>query len=229
MVRKCARIRTAVILILIAFLIHQAIMEKLAKLAPTHARVATPHDTVHNLECVYTFHTPFRTPKGILVNLATFIGTCEELAAVNCSGDDTALFVRIVKSRVAKPTENSLTEERDLTTRATKLGIGIEGGFPSDQDLYDVVSTYSVILYFNKSIELEVPYTEQTKHLTFPMQIILSVDSIIHHVGSAVQQDVKVWELDQEPKPISKYCQRLPFVDNGKVISPNPSDWKVCL
>jgi len=53
-----------------------------------------------------------------------------------------------------------------------------------------------------------------------------SVDSIIHHSGLAVQQDLKVWELDDEPTPVSKYYQDLPFVDNGKLVSPNPKDWK---
>ena len=42
----------------------------------------------------------------------------------------------------------------------------------------------------------------------------------------AVQQDLSVWEMDEEPKPVSKYCENLPFVDNGVVINPDPSTWK---
>jgi hypothetical protein len=83
----------------------------------TAVRTATPHDTVINSECVYTFHTPHTSPEGVVVNLSTFMGTIEELADGIC--------VRIVKRR----------EKKDAVDRegenVTKLGIQIEGGFIS--------------------------------------------------------------------------------------------------
>ena len=54
-----------------------------------------------------------------------------------------------------------------------------------------------------------------------------SVNSIIHHVGAAIQTDVQAWSADQHDViPISKYCETIPYVDNGITIDPNPSSWK---
>eukprot|EP00957_Ditylum_brightwellii_P194117 14783172-Ditylum_brightwellii.AAC.1 len=63
-------------------------------------RVATAQDGVLNSECAYTFHSPYTSPKGIAVNLWTFVGSVEELALPH--DGDAGLFVRIVKSRVEK-------------------------------------------------------------------------------------------------------------------------------
>jgi ubiquitin carboxyl-terminal hydrolase 5/13 len=205
-------------------------MEEITKLA-AKCRVATPHDTVTNSECVYTFHSPYTTDRGIVVNLQTFVGTIDEMAFTKSDSDDAGVFVRICKKRVAKATSSSV----DDTTmeEATKLGVGVEGGFQSDQDKYETISTYSIVLIgkgtdgsSSSSVVLaELPYNDGTKN-DFPMAVSQSADSIIHHSGLAVQQDLSAWELDTEPKPLSKYAQNLPFVENGVKVSPNPSDWK---
>lgn len=216
-------------------------------------RVATAHDTVNNSECVYTFHNPFTTESGILVDLKSFVGTIDSMAfggvasTESTSGDQQALFVRIVKNRVAKEareggggsnedvkmsSESSKSEETSgLEAKVTKLGMGVEGGFQSPDDTFEIVSKYSVVLLQNEpggkvSIVIELPFTDTTKN-EFPMNVTASVESIIHHAGAAVQQDLKAWELDDE-KIVSKYAESLEFVDNGVKISPNPSDWKVC-
>jgi len=194
-------------------------------------RVASPHDSVSNSECGYTFHSPYTTPQGILVNLSSFAGTCEELAVYD-SNSSPALYIRIVKRRESKekPLSDSEggegQEEKELASGVTKLGVGVEGGFQSEKDMFETISTYSiVVLESGNKVLAELPYDESTK-TDFPTQVSLSADSIIHHAGMAVQQDLKAWELDDEPKPVSKYFENLPFVENGKMISPNPNDWK---
>ena len=201
-------------------------MEQIAQLAGA-CRVATPHDAVANSECVYTFHSPYTTDKGILVNLATFVGSIDALAFTEVDAPS-ALFVRIAKTRVAKEQNG---EDKMEVEAATKLGVGVEGGFQSDADKFDTVSTHSIVLlgkgYENKPVVLvELPYTEETKN-SFPTMVAQSADAIVHHAGLAVQQDLSAWELDDEPKPVSKYAAGLPFVENGVKVSPNPSDWKV--
>jgi hypothetical protein len=59
------------------------------------------------------------------------------------------------------------------------------------------------------------------------MAVSRSADAVICHAGLAVKQDLTAWELDEEPKPVSRYAVSLPYVDNGAKISPNPSDWMV--
>ena len=212
-------------------------MEEITKLAAAKCRVATPHDTVTNSECVYTFHSPYTTDLGIVVNLQTFVGTIDEMAFTK-SDDDTepkkGLFVRICKKRVAKTSscdDTTMEEGQDDTTAATKLGVGVEGGFQSDQDKYETTSTYSIVLIgmgidgSSSTVQVELPYNDSTKN-DFPMAVSQSADSIINHSGLAVQQDLSAWELDTEPKPVSKYAENLPFVENGIKVSPTPSDWK---
>ena len=55
-------------------------MDDIITKAAAKCRIATPHDVVTNSECVYTFHSPYTTEKGIIVNLSTFVGTVDDLA-----------------------------------------------------------------------------------------------------------------------------------------------------
>ena len=181
-------------------------------------RIASAHDTVFNSECVFTFHNPFTTDSGIVVNLNTFIGTIDKLA-LEKDGEE-GIFVRIVKKRVLKENEDELSKP------ITKLGFGVEGGFSDDK--FDVLVNYSVVILKKEQGQIhtvvEVPYKEENKN-DFPMNVTSSVESIIHHSGAAIQQDLKAFELDEEI-PVSKYAENLEFVDNGVFVSPNPSEWK---
>ena len=72
----------------------------------SNCRVATVNDPVLNSECAYTFHSPFTSKSGIVVNLKTYVGTIESLAFNNSNKTEgeveEGLFVRIVKERVPK-------------------------------------------------------------------------------------------------------------------------------
>jgi ubiquitin carboxyl-terminal hydrolase 5/13 len=192
-------------------------MEVIATLA-TKCRVATPKDSVLHSECAFTFHSPFTRDDGIVVNLQSFMGTIQELAFSNLY-DEKALFLRVVKKRVQKLVAVS---EDNLPT---KLAIGVEGGFATDEDKYETMSTYSVVLLKKPNhVVAELSYDESNKE-TFPEQVRTSVESIIHHVGMAIQQDLTAWQ-DDEAIPVSKYYKDLEFVDNGVKISPDPKSWK---
>lgn len=206
-------------------------MERIQELVG-RCRVATPSDTVVHSECAFTFFTPFSNgDEGIVVNLNTFAGTIPKLAfnattKDNNSINDKDIFVRIVKERRQKPPP---TTEDGTVAAPTKLAIGVEGGFSTGEDKYEVISKYSVVVLEAKGggtvdILAELPYNDETKG-TFPPEVTKSVESIIHHVGLAVQQDLTAWQDDEEI-PISKYYENLPFVDNGVTISPDPKAWK---
>ena len=161
-----------------------------------------------------------------MVNLDTFMGTVEDLA-LNDGTTTEGLFVRIVKKR--KPKEDDETMTDAAAAAPTKLGVGVEGGFASEDDKFEVLSTYSLVglKKGGSGVEIvgELQYNDSTKS-TFAEPLRTSIDSIINHAGMAVQQDLKVWQLDEDPAPVSKYAANLPFVDNGKLISPDPSLWK---
>jgi len=190
----------------------------------SQCRVASAFDPVQNHECVYTFHTPYTTDQGILVNLETFVGTCDAMATLY--GSDKQAFVRIVKKLVKK-------KEDETTSVAgapapTKLAIGVEGGFATEDSKYETLSTHSVVV-LEKGLNgagkvlAELSYTEDTKS-SFPEAVQKSVDSILNHAGVSTQQKVEEWH--GEDIPVSKYCENLPFVDNGVVIDPDPKHWK---
>ena len=220
-------------------------------------RIATPYDPVYSNECCYTFHTPYTSSKGILVNLNTFIGTIESMAMMNTTTsattatttnekhDAVAIFLRIVKDYVVKETTNGENEE----IKPTKLAIGVEGGFALEEDKYETVTKYSIVvlqqgvvgsedatLLSPPEILLELPYTIENDDRVadaagasssfIPSIVRQSVNSIIHHVGVAIQTDVQAWNADAEEIPVSKYCYTIPFIDNGVTIDPNPSSWK---
>ena len=201
----------------------------------SQCRVASAFDAVQNHECVYTFHTPFTTEKGILVNLETFAGTVDSLALLDHGSSEkkAAVLVRIVKKRVEKEgAPNGTTQPQPAPT---KLAIGVEGGFATDDAKYEIVSTHSVVVLQkaeegsapSASVQVlaELPYSEETKS-TFPAAVQKSVDAILCHAGVSTQQQVQEWHGEDEA-PVSKYaCQDLPFVDNGVVIDPDPKQWK---
>jgi ubiquitin carboxyl-terminal hydrolase 5/13 len=195
-------------------------MEEIEALA-SRCRVATPSDTVLHSECAFTFHSPFSSDEGIVVNLNTFTGTIQALAFNNVS-ESKDLFLRVVKKRVEKPQEKKAGAEDD---KPTKLAIGVEGGFSTDDEKYETVSTYSItVLEKPNKVVVELPYDESTEE-SFPKSVTESVESIAHHVGFAIQQDLSAWQDDEEI-PVSKYYTDLPFVDNGVLISPDPKSWK---
>lgn len=193
-------------------------------------QVASERDTVLNTECAYTFHSPFTTEKGILVNLGTFIGVAEELCCSNGTGGSSPLFVRIVKERVRKVDSDDddfvvVESPSKQEPSVTKLGVGVEGGFRAESDKFEILSRYSVVFIKDNVITIELPYNHDTK-ASFPEQIVASVESVLYHSGLSLKQDLAAWELDEEPVPVSKHYQRLGYVNNKVVISPDPSTWK---
>ncbi|KAG7354584.1 DUF819 domain containing protein [Nitzschia inconspicua] len=197
-------------------------------------RVATPSNTVLHSECAYTFYNPFSNEHdGILVNMNTFIGTVPELAfhgSSSSSSMENDIFLRVVKTRVERQQLNESDNATTTTTTTqlpTKLAIGVEGGFSTEDDKYQVITKHSIVVLKNDSkqtILAEVPLDDDTKS-QLPQAVVKSAESIIHHVGLAVQQDLTAWQDDEEI-PVSKYYQNLPFIDNGVQISPDPKSWK---
>jgi len=195
------------------------------------ARTPSTSTPVLNSECAYSFHSPFTSTSGILVNLSNFVGFHPDAVKVQPQLIESGVcYLRIVKRKELKApesTEPSSTEqESQYQQQPTKLALGKEGGFKSDEDKYDVISTYSMVAFdTDGNVAAELPYDDTTKS-SYPAYIVESADGVISHTGLVMQQDVKEWELDEDPKPVSKYASSLEFVDNGVQISPDASTWK---
>lgn len=189
-------------------------------------RVATPRDTVLHSECAFTFHNPFSKDEGILVNMNTFIGTVPELAFAANASTESDIFLRIAKTRVEK------MDDGKEANQPTKIAIGVEGGFSTENNKYETITKNSIVVMKNnaplqESIVFEVPFDvdDDSANEKLPEIVVTSAKSIIYHVGLAIQQDLTAWEDDEEV-PVSKYAKDLPFVDNGVKISPDSKSWK---
>ena len=184
-------------------------------------RVATPGDTVLHSECAFTFHNPFSRKEGVVVNMNTFIGTVPELAFAANSSQDTDIFLRMVKVRVKK------AEDNRRENQPTKMGIGIEGGFSTEDEKHETIVKNSIVVMSKEDIVVEVPFdtNDDGANEKLPETVVRSAKSIVHHAGLAIQQDLSAWE-DNEEIPFTKYSKDLPFIDNGVRISPDPKSWK---
>ena len=200
-------------------------IESLCSSNPQCCRVASAFDAVQNSECVYTFHSPYTTDQGILVSLESFAGTVDSMAMLFGTTSQ-ALFVRIVQRRVEK---ELLADDNGEPAAPTKMAIGVEGGFATEDAKYETITTYSVVALekeANGAVRTlaELPYSDDTKE-NFPAAVQKSVDSVIHHAGVSTQQQVQEQWAGEEI-PVSKYFENLPFVDNGVMIDPDPKTWK---
>ena len=151
----------------------------------------------------------------------TFIGTVPELAFAANPSQESDIFLRIVKVRVEKK------DEASRKSQPIKLGIGIEGGFSTENEKYETIVKNSIVVMTKDKVVAEVPFyiDDDIANGKFPEAVVQSAKSIILHVGLAIQQDLTAWE-DSEETPVSKYSKDLPFVDNGVKISPDPKSWK---
>jgi ubiquitin carboxyl-terminal hydrolase 5/13 len=188
---------------------------------PSCCKKATALDYVLNSECCYTFFNPHHEPGGILVSLSTFIGTTQELAVnpITTSSTTCSMYVRIRSKRLLKELEDNKEQP------PTRLAIGLEGGFQSEAEKYTTTSEYSVVVLDGiGSVLAELPYTTENKK-DFPEAVSSSVDSIINHTGTITQHQIdETWQ--DEPIPVSKFAESLPYVDNDIKINPDPSSWK---
>jgi len=208
-------------------------MDRIAALAKS-CRIAKVLDPVLNSECAFTFHSPYTSEKGIVVSLTTFVGTVEELGLNGSDEGEEGLFVRIAKRRVEKYNGEERADGGgdEAPQTVIKLGVGVEGGFRSEQDHFETISTISVVVLRaipgGCEVVAELPYdaSDPESRDVFPTHVALAVDAVVNHAGMSVQQDLKAWELDEDPKPVSKYAATLPFVNNGVQISPDPASWK---
>jgi ubiquitin carboxyl-terminal hydrolase 5/13 len=145
-------------------------------------RIATPSDTVLHSECAFTYYNPFSSDQGIVVNMNTFMGTIPELAfngnnsENNMSSLDRDIFLRVVKSRVEKVSKEG-EDQTDISLLPppppppTKLAIGVEGGFSTDDDKYEIVTQHSIVVMAmesnrtNPSIVTEITFDDDTKSI----------------------------------------------------------------
>jgi len=173
-------------------------------------RRPTTNDTVYNDECVISFDTPY-TPTGLYINIKTFqsYGLSSLPCDTNATASTTAaptLYAWVLKTKVPRvPTQ----KEVEGKTEPTKMAIGVDGGFKTEDQKYENKTTIHLVSRLSSTNEQAVfEYPNPTQLPSFVSDV---VDAVVNHVSSAV--DAKAATEWVEEIKTSKYANDLPIDD----------------
>ena len=195
-------------------------------LRPAMASLQRPpaNAVVYNDECVLSFDTPF-TPTGLYINLHTYqsyglASLPHDMAAVANTATPT-LYAWVCKYKVPKvPT----ADEQEGQVDPTKMAIGVEGGFKTDDQKYEDKTVVHLVASLNGTLAT-FQYPDPTGLPSFISDV---VDSVVHHVASKVTVSEAAW-VDEIK--VSQYAASLPLDDtisNGTkqvVDISDPTQW----
>ncbi|CAN0187122.1 unnamed protein product [Ectocarpus sp. 6 AP-2014] len=208
----------------------------LGLIRPHFSKVKAPstYDKVYKDECMFSFDTPF-SPGGLFVSLANWQGFGQDFIGLALERGAGCLFVHQVWKRVPKAAaaagEGANDASMDTTDDTggskadpTVLALGVDGGFRTDEQKYDIVKTHRLVAFKAGSGTdgVSVSYPDEA----LPTIVSQAVDAIIEHQGAAEQTEVNQWVADNE-LIVSKYADTLEHVDSGRRISSDPKTW-VC-
>lgn len=167
-------------------------------------------DRVRKVECVYSFDTP-ESPEGLFVSMSNFQGLSDAYVGMEFARTGNSLYLNMKWKKIQKP-EKPEAEKAD----PTKLAIGVEGGFDTGEEKFEYEKSSFLALMPDK---IRIPLPQQE----LPELISMVVDGIMK--ASDLSEDeaqVLAWE---EKRQVSKYCDGLVQLNNGKKINPDPSTW----
>ena len=110
--------------------------------------------------------------------------------------------------------------------KPSKFGIGIDGGFATDQTDYFIQNEYSLFVYPEEETAILNETTFQHEALT--EQVFKSISSIINAESNALKEEVAslASSWDGEKRFISKHSANLLQLPNPVQIPSNPNSWK---
>lgn len=176
-------------------------------------RQATIEDSVGNDQCAYSFDSPY-SEKGLYTNLKTFKGVGHQWLEVDARRSGGVLYAHQKWRRV--PTESPKDD-------VVVLGVGVEGGFASEEQEYEVVKEHSlcVIMEDGSHAMVSLPCTD------LPEYVSMIVQSVLDHAGSGgASSAVAQWALDDGPPPVSKYAAELRQLPDPPRLSADPKTWR---
>lgn len=177
-------------------------------------KVPCGSDNVYKEECVYSFDNP-ESPTGLYVSLSSFLGFGEEYARLYAekSGNRVFLHLKREKIEVAEPAQEGPEK------KITRLAIGVEGGFPSEQKKYEFREHYKVVV-LPEGVSFAYPDQD------LPLLVTNSVEGVLNAEAASVKREREqltgTW--DGEVRQVSQHAENLLQLDNGRKIP--PTGWK---
>eukprot|EP01138_Halocafeteria_seosinensis_P011631 gb/GECG01011881.1/.p1 GENE.gb/GECG01011881.1/~~gb/GECG01011881.1/.p1 ORF type:complete len:888 (+),score=147.22 gb/GECG01011881.1/:1-2664(+) len=175
----------------------------------------TVSDKVFREECAFTFDTPL-SEKGIYTNIMKYYSVAHDLLLFDHQKTGCAVYVH---QKWTKTEEQQQKERQAESQKLTKVGIGVEGGAPlDDEPEYDKKN--SVVVLYNLQ-----PYSFALDDKDLPPSIAQAARAILSHDDASKNLEVQqaAWE---EEIPVTKYASTIEQLADAPRISPDPSTWK---
>ncbi len=184
---------------------------------------------VHNDECMVSVDAPF-SPDGLFVNLATHQGFgrahlgCDR--AHDAAASTPTLYAWVHKYRVPRvPGDDADAADAAAAVAApTKMAIGVDGGFKTDDQKYETVTTVHLHARLGASASATFAFPDPR----LPEYVSTVAAAVASHVASAVSAGAAAWE---EEIKVSRYAADLPLdasISSGAktvVDIADPSAW----
>ncbi|KAL4221190.1 Ubiquitin carboxyl-terminal hydrolase 5 [Mactra antiquata] len=176
-------------------------------------RVPQGGEKVYKDECAFSFDNP-ESETGLYVCMNTFLAFGKKHVERHYKKTGNGVFLHLRRIRKEVPTEEAPSE-----TKPTKLAIGVEGGFQTDDKKFTFEETNSVVVLPDWKM-FPLPDPELPEIVQMSVSGILSAEDAWKLEEAAAMAGT--W--DGEKRVISKHAENLLQLDNGKTIP--PSGWK---
>ena len=185
-------------------------IETIWRLSETHVACPRTNDVVHKDECLFSFDSPL-SPGGLFVNLKTWKAVSSRFLSEDLKvHGGSAVYLHLQFREV--PVDPS-------PDTASKLAIGVAGGFQTDKTVVEKEYTVVVVappVFDNSRFGLDDP--------DLPEPIKEAADAVIAHRGVVEQEAVQAWEA-QDERPVSRFSEKL-VQETPFTVSMDPSTWR---
>ena len=164
--------------------------------------------------CVLSFDSP-SSATGVYVNAETLYGYGRRYVALDNARTGCETYVCVRTTRTPKKRANG--EGGAANETPTTLGFGVDGGFASEEDNYDVHTTYSLVFASDFDDVSRVLPIEGWRN---------RCERRARKSRKARLSDTEETKSWQEMREVSKYALELAQENNGKKIPSDPSAWR---
>ena len=180
---------------------------------------------VHKDECCYCFDTPESgvpgdaADGGVLVCLHDFLCFCPEHAKLHWEKTHHTLYLHNRRLRILKEPSTASTAPQPAPT---VLGIGVPGGFPTEDSKYRVEEHYALVqepLGDRLPLRVEVPSNEASapkaesgvESYSLPPAVAAAVAGVVGARSSESREELAEWRATDGagPLPVSKFAEKL--------------------
>ncbi|XP_052819393.1 ubiquitin carboxyl-terminal hydrolase 5-like [Mya arenaria] len=183
--------------------------------SPYFGKIRAPQggEKVYKDECAYSFDNP-ESETGLYVCMSSFLGLGKKHMERHFKKTGNGVFLHLRRIRKAVP-----AEETPPDAKVTKLAIGVEGGFHTDDKKFSFEEHNSVVVLPGWE-KFPLPNPELPEIVQMAVSGILAAEDAWKLEEAAAMAGT--W--DGEKRMVSKHAENLAQLDNGVKVP--PTGWK---